>query len=70
MKKKTRVIENKDRDIISEDNEIVKRWTEYCNELYNHTINPVKNTLINREVVVYNNLPILKSEVENVIKNI
>ena len=61
------MIENKDGDIISEDNEMVKRWTEYCNELYNHSINPDQNTLINREEVVYDNLPILKSEVENSI---
>ena len=35
-KKKTRVIENKEGDIISEDNEMVKWWTKYCSELYNH----------------------------------
>ena len=46
---------------------MVKRWTEYCNELYNHPINPDQNSLINREVNVYDNLPILKSEVENTI---
>ena len=65
-KKKTRVIENNDGDIISEDNEMVKRWTEYCNKLYNHLINSDKH----REVIVYDNLPILKSEVENAIKNL
>ena len=69
-KKQTRVIENKDGDTISEDTEIEKRWTEYCNNLYNYPINPDKNTLINREVEVSDNLLILKSEVENAIKNL
>ena len=49
---------------------MVKKWTEYCNELYNHQINPDQNTFINSEVVLYDNLTILKSEVENVIKNL
>ena len=31
---------------------MVKRWTEYYNELYNHPINPDQYTLINREVEV------------------
>ena len=52
------------------DTEMVKRMTEYCNELYNQLINPDQNTLINREVQVYANLTILKSEVENDFKNL
>ena len=64
------MIENKDGYTISEDTEIVKIWTEYCNELYNYPINPDVNTLINREVELNDNLPILKSEVENYIKYI
>ena len=49
---------------------MVKKWTEYCNELYNHPINLDQNTLINREVVVHDNLLILKSEVVNYINNL
>ena len=45
-KKPTRVIKNKDGDTISEDTEIAKRWTEYCNELYNYTINLDPYTLM------------------------
>ena len=56
--------------ILSEDNEIVKILTEYCTVLYYHPINQELNTLINREVIVYDNLPILKSEVENAINNL
>ena len=33
-------------DTISEDTEMVKIWTEYCSELYNHPINPDQNILI------------------------
>ena len=39
-------------------------------ELYNHPINPDQITLINREVEVYDNLPIFKSKVEHSIKNL
>ena len=41
-KKKTRVIKHKDGTTISENTEMIKRWTEgyIPNELYNHPINP------------------------------
>ena len=56
--------------ILSQMIDISKRWTEYCNKLYNYPINPDQNTLINRELEVNDNLPILKSEVENDIQNL
>ena len=33
---------------IPEDSMILKRWTEYCNELYNHKINPDIRCFITR----------------------
>ena len=32
-------------NILTEDSEIVKRWKEYCKQLYNYTINLDKNIL-------------------------
>ena len=62
--------ENEDGDTISNYIEIAKIWGDYCNELYNYPINPYPNTIINREVLVNDNLPILKSGVENYITNL
>ena len=32
------VIENKDGELLTEKEEVLKRWTEYCKELYNYPI--------------------------------
>ena len=64
-------VESRNSNIITEDSEIVKRWTEYCKELYNYPINPDEN-ILNDDRVAYieENLPILKSEVEHVIRSL
>ena len=36
-KVQTSTIQNKDGKSLTEDQDILKRWTEYCSELYNHT---------------------------------
>jgi len=36
----TSTIEAKDGKLLTKANEVAERWAEYCNELYNHNINP------------------------------
>ena len=38
-------VEGRNGNTLTEDSEIVKRWTAYCKELYNYLINPDKNIL-------------------------
>ena len=63
-------MESKNGDIIKEKTEIVKRWTEYCKELYTYPINPDENILVDdRGACIEEILPNLKSEMENVIRS-
>ena len=64
-------MEIKNGNILTEDSEIVKRWKEYCKELYKYPINPYENILNDdRGSCIEDNLPILKSEVEQAIRSI
>ena len=56
---------------LAEDSMILKRWIEYCNDLYNHQINPdisVLNSNANFNTDMEEELPILESEVIEAIK--
>ena len=64
-------VENINGNILTEESEIVQIWTEYCKELYNYSINPDENILNDdRGACVEENFPILKSEVEHVIRSL
>ena len=64
-------VESRNGIILTKDSEIVKIWTEFCKELFNYPINPDENILnYDRGVCVEENLPILKSEVEHVIRSL
>ena len=70
--RKTSIIKDKTGTPLADDKAKMERWTEYCKELYNYSINPdipllQTNTLANKEVTI---LPILKSEVEYAIKKL
>ena len=67
-KKKQNVIENKKSKLLTEELEVRKRWTEYCKDLYNYPIKPDTNRLVSRDADSGENLPILRSEVENALK--
>ena len=62
------IIEDKQGKPLEEEQAIVNRWTEYCQELYNHPINPDINILQRNSMNQDDDLPILKDEVINAIK--
>ena len=58
----TSIIEDNNGTPLAEDSMILKRWTEYCNDLYNHQINPdisVLNSNANFNIDMEEELPIL-----------
>ncbi len=34
------IIEDRDGNLLTDNNDVLKRWTEYCNDLYNYELNP------------------------------
>ena len=64
------IIEDKQGKPLAEEQAIVNRWTEYCQELYNHPINPDINVLQRNSMDQDDDLPILKDEVINAIKSL
>ena len=58
---------------LAEDSMILKRWTEYFNDIYNHQINidiSVLNSNANFNTYMKEELPILESEVIEAIKTL
>ena len=64
------IIEDKQGKPFSEEQALVNRWTEYCQELYNHPINADINVLQLNSMDQDDDLPILKYEVINTIKSL
>ena len=64
------IIEDKQGKHLAEEQAIVNRWTEYCQELYNHPINPDINVLQLNSMDQDDDLQILKDEVINAIKSL
>uniref|UniRef100_H3A4I6 Reverse transcriptase domain-containing protein n=1 Tax=Latimeria chalumnae TaxID=7897 RepID=H3A4I6_LATCH len=69
--KKPMPIEDKNGNIITKVEEAAKRWTEYCKDLYNYQL------MVNQENINFDyicdhkdDLPILRSEVEEAIKSL
>ena len=69
----TSIIEDSRGVPLSEDSMILKRWTEYCNDLYNRQINPdisVLNSNANFNTYTEEEFPILESAVIEMIKTL
>ena len=65
-------IEDKNGNLLTEEQAIIKRWTEYCKDLYNYKIRPDTNILdngtnTNRET---GDEPIMKEEVEEAVRSL
>ena len=41
-------MEDKNGQLLTEDDKILERWTEYCEDLYNYQINPTYDILGNK----------------------
>ena len=67
--RKTIIIEDHNHKLISDNESLLKIWTEYCNKLYNYPITPNSNKLINGHINTSNDDPlsILECGVENAI---
>ena len=66
----TSIIEDKNGQPLAEEHSILKRWKEYCQELYNYPIKPDHSVIISQNTTNVDELPILKSEVEDAIQKL
>ena len=69
-KVRTSTIQNKDGKSLTEDQEILKRWTEYCSELYNYTATGDSGVLQVPTATNNDKYPILREEVEVAVKSL
>ena len=67
---KTNTIQDKDGNCLTKTNNILKRWTEYCAELYSHTVVGDPEVLTVPLVTNTDNYPILREEVEAAVKSL
>ena len=63
-------IQDKDGKCITDKEDVLKRWTEYCSELYKHQANGDKSLLNVKEPTNQENFSILESEVEAAIQSL
>eukprot|EP00745_Piridium_sociabile_P019023 TRINITY_DN2876_c1_g1_i4.p1 TRINITY_DN2876_c1_g1~~TRINITY_DN2876_c1_g1_i4.p1 ORF type:complete len:404 (+),score=105.74 TRINITY_DN2876_c1_g1_i4:2-1213(+) len=70
--RKSRVssIQDKKGNCLTEDKDIIGRWTEYCSELYNHQTHGDPSVLTSQESSNEDNFPILREEVEAAIRSL
>jgi len=69
-KSRTTAIENKNGKLLTDKNAIIERWSEYCQELYNHPIQPDARILKKQQKPPEEKLPILREKVEAAIKTL
>ena len=65
---RTTTIQDKGKTCLTENEDILKRWTEYCSELYNYRATGDPEVLNVPPAANKTNLPILREEVEAVVK--
>ena len=69
-KVRTSTIQDKDGKSLTEDQEILKRWTEYCSELYNYTATGDSGVLQFPTATNKDKYPFLREEVEVAVKSL
>ena len=68
---KTNTVQDKNGKCLTEEQDILKRWTEYCSELYNHQTTGNLEVLWNNEFATVDTLPpILRDEVIWAVKSL
>ena len=69
---KVSAVQDKHGHLLTEDEKIMKRWTEYCKDLYNYKINPASDILETKfnDESDTGNLIILPEEVESAIHHL
>ena len=63
-------IQDKNGKCLTEDKDILNRWTEYCSELYSHKAKGDPKVLKHPPVTNTDNYPILREEVEAAVKSL
>ena len=58
------MIKDKSGKSLTEEKAVIKRWTEYCSELYNYEANGDPTVLNFTSIEEEESLPILRTEVE------
>ena len=58
----TSIIENKNGQPLAEEHPILKRWTEYCQELYNYPFKPDHSVIISQNTDNVDEIPILNQK--------
>ena len=66
---RTTTIQDKNGKRLTEDRDILNRWTEYCSELYNHKAKGDPEVLKHPPVTNIDSHPILREEVEVAVKS-
>ena len=66
----TTTIQDKNGKRLTEDRDILNRWTEYCSELYNHKVKGDPEVLKHPPVTNIDSHPILREEVEAAVKSL
>ena len=67
---RTTTIQDKNGKRLTEDRDILNRWTEYCSELYNHKAKGDPEVLKHPPVTNIDSHPILREEVEAAVKSL
>lgn len=65
------VIEDKNGKLLTDRDDVIKRWTEYCDELYNFSLNPDTSMLQDHWTCtsdVAESPPVLRDEVEEAMR--
>ena len=66
---RTTIIQDKAGECLTEEQDILKRWTEYCSELYTHTTAGYPKVLDVPPPINNDSYPILRKEVEAAVKS-
>ena len=67
---RTATIQDKDGKCLTEEQDILKRWSEYCSELYNYRATGYPEVLNVPPATDNDNYPILREEVEAAVKSL
>ena len=67
---RTTTIQDKDGECLTEEHDVLKRWSEYCSELYNYRATGDPEVLNVPPATDNDNYPILREEVEAVVKSL
>ena len=69
MSRKATTVQDRSKKCLTEERQILNRWTEYCSELYNHMANGDPSVLNCTQTDTEDDHPILRTEVEAAVQS-